>query len=177
MGSACERRRGGHHRLPYRGVVGPLGLERLGCQHRLHRHHALPLRPDRGKHPALPGLGHQRLRPRHGIQHRHRDHKAKYRTLRIRLQSSPAGPGAVYAGDLTQLVGPAASRDQGDFAGNVPLESLERHLWIYESAFYKELIGKARLTDPTPLTTTGETITIQHACINRVLLSCKLLKT
>ena len=87
------------------------------------------------------------------------------------------GPGAVYDGDITQLVGPAASRDQGDFAGNVPMESLERNLWIYESGFYKELIEKARLTDPTPLTTTGETITIQHACINRVLLPCKLLKT
>ena len=34
------------------------------------------------------------------------------------------GPGAIYVGDLNQLVGPAASEKQGDFDGNVPLDAL-----------------------------------------------------
>ncbi len=82
------------------------------------------------------------------------------------------GPGAIYVGDITQLVGPAATVEQGDFDGNVTLESLERHLWIYESDFYQELLEKAKLTDPTPLEYDGDPITIQHACINRALLPC-----
>ena len=87
------------------------------------------------------------------------------------------GPGAIYVGDITQLVGPAKSVEQGDFDGNVTLDSLERHLWIYESTFYEELIEKAKLTDPTPMTYDGDPITIQHACINRALLPCVALET
>ena len=87
------------------------------------------------------------------------------------------GPGAIYLGELDQLVGPAPTLDQGDFDGNVTLGALERHLWVYESPFYKELLEKARLTDPTPLTSSGESIEIQHACINRALLPCKLLES
>ncbi|MYC38089.1 MAG: hypothetical protein F4X66_14415 [Chloroflexi bacterium] len=87
------------------------------------------------------------------------------------------GPGAIYVGDLSQLAGPAPTWELGDFDGNVPLDSLERHLWIYESPFYWELIDKANLTDPAPMTSYGETITIRHACINRVLLPCVLLET
>ena len=86
-------------------------------------------------------------------------------------------PGAIYVGDINQLVGPAKSVEQGDFDGNVTLESLERHLWIYESSFYQEILEKAKLTDPTPMTYDGETITIQHACINRALLPCVALET
>ena len=87
------------------------------------------------------------------------------------------GPGAIYVGDITQLAGPAKTVEQGDFDGNVTLESLERHLWIYESDFYKELLEKAKLTDPTPLEYDGDPITIQHACINRALLPCVALET
>lgn len=87
------------------------------------------------------------------------------------------GPGAIYVGDLAQLVGPAPTEEQGDFDGNVTLESLENHLWIYESVFYEELLEKARLTDPTPLEYDGESIIIQHACINRALLPCVLLES
>ena len=87
------------------------------------------------------------------------------------------GPGAIYIGDIHQLVGPAPTVDQGDLGGNVPLESLERHLWLYESPFYEELLEKARLTDPTPMTYDGPAITIQHVCINRALLPCQLMKT
>lgn len=87
------------------------------------------------------------------------------------------GPGAIYVGDINQLVGPAPTMEQGDFEGHVPLGSLERHLWIYESPFYGELLEKARLTDPTPMTYDGPAITIQHVCINRALLPCRLMET
>jgi TRAP-type C4-dicarboxylate transport system substrate-binding protein len=83
-------------------------------------------------------------------------------------------PGAVYVGDLKQLVGPAPTKDQGDFDGNVPLDALQRHLFVYESAYYKGLLEKAKLANPTPLVSTGQSITIQHACVNRSLLWCKL---
>jgi len=86
-------------------------------------------------------------------------------------------PGAIYVGDINQLVGPAPTVDQGDFDGNVPLGALQRHLWIYESRFYEELLEKARLADPTPMTYDGEPITIQHVCINRDLLPCRLMET
>ena len=86
--------------------------------------------------------------------------------------ANAGGPGAIYVGDITQLAGPAKTVEQGDFDGNVTLESLERHLWIYESDFYEELLEKAKLTDPTPLEYDGDPITIQHACINRALLPC-----
>ena len=102
---------------------------------------------------------------------------ASMSTLEQYAAEYAGGPGAIYLGDINQLVGPAPSVEQGDFDGNVTLESLERHLWIYESPFYEELLEKAKLTDPTPLEYDGETIIIQHACINRALLPCVLLET
>ena len=92
------------------------------------------------------------------------------------------GPGAIYVGDLNQLVGPATNPDLGgiDAAGkpdgSVPLESLERHLWIYESDYYQDLLDKAKLLDPTPLTSSGEELKFQYACTNRALLPCKLIE-
>ena len=92
------------------------------------------------------------------------------------------GPGAIYVGDLKQLAGPATNPDLGgiDAAGkpdgSVPLESLERHLWIYESDYYQDLLDKAKLLDPTPLTSSGEELKFQYACTNRALLPCKLIE-
>ena len=93
------------------------------------------------------------------------------------------GPGAIYVGDINQLVGPAPSTpagepdaDLGDSDGNVPLTALEDHLWLYESDYYQSLIEKANLTNPTELTSSGESIKIQHACINRALLPCKIIE-
>jgi TRAP-type C4-dicarboxylate transport system substrate-binding protein len=83
-------------------------------------------------------------------------------------------PGAIYVGDISQLVGPAPTKDQGDFDGQVPLDSLLRHKYVYESNFYKSVLEQAKLTNPTPLVSTGLSFTIQHACINRTLLPCKL---
>ena len=82
------------------------------------------------------------------------------------------GPGAIYVGDLSQLVGPAPDGIDGE----VTLGALERHRWIYESDYYKELLEKANLTNPTPLYSSRAEITNQHACINRDSLPCVLLQ-
>ena len=87
------------------------------------------------------------------------------------------GVGAIYIGDLNQLVGPAATVDQGDFDGNVPLSALENHAYVYESDFYQKILAKANLLNPTPLTSKGVSIEIQHACINRALGPCKVLES
>ena len=96
-------------------------------------------------------------------------------TLEQYAADHAGGVGAIYVGDLKQLVGPAATVDQGDFDGNVPLSALENHIWVYESDFYKKALEKANLTNPTPLTSEGVSIQIQHACINRALGPCKVL--
>ena len=102
---------------------------------------------------------------------------AQTMTLEQYAADYAGGPGAIYVGDLNQLVGPAPSEEQGDFDGNVPLDALQRHEWIYESDFYRSLLDKARLTNPTELTYDGDPVTIQHACINRALLPCVLIET
>ena len=92
------------------------------------------------------------------------------------------GPGAIYVGDLSQLAGPATDPglggidEQGEPDGSVPLESLERHIWIYESDYYQDLLDKAKLLDPTPLTSAGEEFEFQYACTNRALLPCQLME-
>ena len=96
-------------------------------------------------------------------------------TLEEYAAEHAGGVGAIYVGDLNQLVGPAATVDQGDFDGNVPLSALENHIWVYESDFYKKALKKANLTNPTPLTSEGVSIQIQHACINRALGPCEVL--
>ena len=92
------------------------------------------------------------------------------------------GPGAIYVGDLSQLAGPSSEPslggidEEGKPDGSVPLESLERHTWIYESPYYRDLLEKARLTNPTPLTSSGEEFKFQYACTNRALLPCQLME-
>ncbi len=46
--------------------------------------------------------------------------------------------------------------------------------WLFESGYYRELLEKANLTDPTPLTSSGHSIEIHYACINSALPSCWL---
>ena len=90
------------------------------------------------------------------------------------------GPGAIYVGDINQLVGPAPgghlSSSLGDDDGMVPLDSLRDHLWLYESSYYRSLLDRANLTEPTPLTFTGESIEIRYACINRSVPHCRLIE-
>ena len=143
--------------------------------------------------------------------------RAKGSELEEYAAEHAGGPGAIYVGDISQLVGPPPTDNIKDFFrhtfttptpppspaaprptptpfgrapaqstptpiptptptpsptdevlldpdGNVTLKALEQHLWIYESPFYAELIEKAKLTNPTPLTSSGEKITINHAC-------------
>ena len=84
------------------------------------------------------------------------------------------GPGAIFVGDLGMLVGPAPTPDEGDADGNVPLDALEKHLYVYESDYYRNLLDRARYTDPTPLEYDGEPIVIQNACVNRAIVFCKI---
>ena len=101
------------------------------------------------------------------------------------------GPGAIYIGDgdFSRLAGtaPGVSEKEneetgemelddplGDGNGMVPLEFVEKNRHIFETDYYKSLIEKAKLTDPTPLTSSGESHNIQYACINRALLPCVL---
>jgi TRAP-type C4-dicarboxylate transport system substrate-binding protein len=87
------------------------------------------------------------------------------------------GPGAIYLGDINQLVGPAATPDQGDFDGNVPLDALQNHLYVFESDYYRDLIEQINIENPTPLVDRDEVFTIQHACLNRALSFCKVTET
>ena len=87
------------------------------------------------------------------------------------------GPGAIFVGDLSMLVGPAPTVDEGDADGNVPLDALEKHLYVYESDYYRNLIDRAKYTDPTPLVYDGEPIVIQNACVNRAIVFCKIVET
>ena len=99
------------------------------------------------------------------------------------------GPGAIFVGDPMQLIGlpphPGMMFDaseeeytQGATAAlfGVPQLGIDSHLFIYSSDYYKGLIEKAKLTDPTPLTSSGESIKIQHACIVRQLPTCVLIQ-
>ena len=91
-------------------------------------------------------------------------------------------PGAIYVGDMTQMVGPAPVAELGGLGadgkadGSVPLESLQRHLYLYEHPFYQGLLKKANYTNPTQLVSSGEEHVIQHACVNRALLPCILIE-
>ena len=87
------------------------------------------------------------------------------------------GPEAIYVGDLTQLVGPAPTMAEGDAEGNVPLDALEKHLYVYQSDYYRGVMERAKFTDPTPLTYDGDPITIQNACVNRAIVFCKIVDT
>ena len=87
------------------------------------------------------------------------------------------GPGALFTGDLNDLVGQAPTPEEGDADGNVPLDALEKHRFVYESDYYRSVIDRAKFTDPTPMTYDGDPIVIQNACVNRALVFCKIMET
>ena len=84
------------------------------------------------------------------------------------------GPGAIFVGDLGQLAGPAPDPSLGDFDGNVTLEAVEKHAYIFESQYYQSVLERANLENPTELVSEGLEFDIQYACINRALLWCSL---
>ena len=99
-------------------------------------------------------------------------------------------PGAIFAGDPMQLIGPPpheglmfqvpeAAYNQAFAAALFGVKELgiPSHLFIYTSDYYRELIGKANLLNPTELTSSGESIEIQHTCIDRNLPTCVLIQT
>ncbi len=83
-------------------------------------------------------------------------------------------PGAIYVGDLSMLAGVAPTPELGDSDGFVSLEALQRHQWLYESEHYRFLLEQSSLHSPTPLTSSGERIRVQHGCINEALPPCIL---
>ena len=100
------------------------------------------------------------------------------------------GPGAIYVGDATQLLGPPPHQSlmfgvpeavyrQASAAAVLGFEpaGIPDHLFIYDSDYYRDLIDKANLTDPTELTSSGENVKIQHVCIDRNLPTCVLIQT
>ena len=97
--------------------------------------------------------------------------------LQAYADANAGGPGAIYVGDLNQLVGPAATVEQGDFDGNVTLSALENHLYVFESDYYNGLLEQANVENPTQLVERDEVFTIQHACLNRALSFCRVIET
>ena len=95
------------------------------------------------------------------------------------------GPGAVYRGDgnWAALTGPAVRPEFegqfefGDSDGQVPLDAILQHQWIFESGYYRSLVDKAGLDNPTPLTSSGRNITLEFACLNSRLYWCRHLET
>ena len=100
------------------------------------------------------------------------------------------GAGAIFVGDATQLLGPPPHQSlmfgvpeaiyrQASAAAVLGFEpaGIPGHMFIYDSDYYRDLIDKANLTDPTELTSSGETIEIQHVCIDRNLPTCVLIQT
>ena len=87
------------------------------------------------------------------------------------------GPGAIFVGDLNDLVGPAPTMEEGDSEGSVPLWALEEHRYVYESDYYRNLIERAKFTNPTEMTYDGDPIIIQNACVNRAIVFCKIVDT
>ena len=99
------------------------------------------------------------------------------------------GPGAIFVGDPTQLIGPPPheglmfqfpeelyTQMSGlALAGSEQL-GLPSHMFIYTSDYYRDLIAKANLTNPTELAYSGEEISIQHVCIDRQLPPCVLIQ-
>ena len=100
------------------------------------------------------------------------------------------GPGAIYVGDHTHLIGPPpheglmfqvpeALYTQMSTLALVgsPELGIPSHMFIYDSSYYSDLILKANLTNPTELTLSGESIEIQHTCIDRNLPTCVLIQS
>ncbi len=99
------------------------------------------------------------------------------------------GPGAIFVGDPMQLVGlppheglmyqsTEAQYLQGATAALIGVSAMgiPGHTFIYTSEYYQNLIKKANLTNPTELTSSGESIEIQHTCIDRNLPTCVLIQ-
>ena len=99
-------------------------------------------------------------------------------------------PGAIFVGNPRQLIGPPPheglmfqtpealyNQASGAALTGLPAMGIPSHMFIFASDYYKGLIEKANLLNPTELTSSGESIEIQHACIDRNLPTCVLIQT
>ena len=109
------------------------------------------------------------------------------------------GPGAIFVGDPTQpatyaqLIGPPVHEglvflapgeghdEQFQQLFQVGIFGLEQfgvpgHQFIYTSDYYRDLIEKANLLNPTEMTYTGEDIVVQHVCLSRNLPPCVIME-
>ena len=66
------------------------------------------------------------------------------------------------------------SRTTSETTTAFPYEGLEDYLYVFDSDYYREMIDRANLTNPTQATSTGLELSYQFACINRALTHCKL---
>jgi TRAP-type C4-dicarboxylate transport system substrate-binding protein len=101
---------------------------------------------------------------------------AEAATLKAYADANAGGPGAVYAGDITQMVGPASRVALGNDDGLIPLKELQEHVYIYETEEYQNLLIKAGVWNPTELVSSGESVKLQVACINRTLGRCQVIE-
>ena len=98
-------------------------------------------------------------------------------------------PGAIFVGDPTQLIGPPPHEGlmfsmpaelytqlAGAALVGAPELQIPGHMFVYTSDYYRSLIGKANLTDPSELVSSGEEIEIQHVCLARALPPCVLIQ-
>ena len=109
------------------------------------------------------------------------------------------GPGAIFVGSpddmaaYAQLIGPPVHEElvflppgegqQQQFqqlfqVGLFGLAELgvPGHQFIYTSDYYQELIERANLLSPTELTSSGESIEIQHVCLSRTTAPCVIMQ-
>ena len=99
------------------------------------------------------------------------------------------GPGAIYVGDASGLIGPPPHEAlMLDFPENAYIQiaaaalfglpgGVPGHEFIYDSDYYRSLLEKANLANPTELTSSGESFEIQQVCSNRNLPSCVLIES
>ena len=98
------------------------------------------------------------------------------------------GPGAISVGDTSQLLGPPPHEGlmfgfpetvytQVSAAALFGLPGAPGQAFIYDSDYYRGLLDKANLANPTELTSSGESFEIQHVCIDRRLPTCVLIQT
>ncbi|MCE2501891.1 MAG: TRAP transporter substrate-binding protein DctP [Dehalococcoidia bacterium] len=110
-------------------------------------------------------------------------------TLAPYAERHAGGPGAIYVGDATQLLGlpphaglmfnlPQSFYTQASAAALFGLPGgVPGHLFIFTSDYYQELLETAKLSNPTPLTSSGQSFEIQHVCIDRRLPTCVLVQS
>ena len=110
-------------------------------------------------------------------------------TLAAYAAEKANGPGAIFVGDPTQLIGPPPhpgltfefpdalyTQMSGLALAGSPELQVPGHMFIFTSDYYRGLIDKANLTNPTELASSGQQIEIQHVCIDRQLPTCVLVQ-